>query len=916
MERMLILCLLLGAILGVILFEVEGFLPGLLLGYLVYQSQTLRKQVDTLTNQVDVLNDRLRRVVLPDAPQQPEQVVDFKEEPVFVDPEPARSTEDFEEDVLERAHEKIEADEIPEPEPVVDQGNPPPEVVFRTEKTDSLQADAGSASIFDGIRSFLLHGNWLLRAGIAILFIGLSFFVNWAIENELFPLELRLTLVGFVGAAMVYLGSRLVNKRPEYGFVMEGGGLAVLYLTIFASYRLYGLLSEPIATGLLMAVTLFGVLLGLAQNAQWVAVVSMLGGFMVPVLISNDEGSHVALFSYYAILNMGILITAFYKPWRYLNLTGFLCTFGVATAWGGLFYKPEFFASTEPFLLLFFAIYLCIGILYTLRHEGSIKHAVDGTLVFGLPIVVFALQASLVEPTPYGISISCALLGLCYLGAAQWLRSRKSEKVRLLIESFDGVGIALFSLFIPFLFDTMWTGIGWAIEGAALVWLGMRQQRVLVRVSGYLLVIGASLVFMFGYVDVSGWGYAVLSLALFFTAYQVYRHQEQLLSIEQFISPVTMYAGLFFWLIGGGMEIVEKFTWRKSIHGWLLFSGMTALLCTFVGRRLSWSPLIRSSLFNVPVLGILVLASSIDSHPFFGSWGALAWLGTLSATYASLYLLESHLSQPRLGQVHAVYLWILAFLGSIEVAWYTAEIVERDSAWPLIGGMLIPVGCVMLVSWATGKVWWPFEPHKKGYLRLGAIPIIVMVGLISIGGSFENTGDGIFAPYVPLFNPLDVFLIGFALVCMYWYGRVNKEGIELGQILRRSVLVWGLVGLMFIWMNATIARTIHHWMDVPYNDGALWESSVFQATLSICWTLLAVTTMAIVARRGIRTTWIVAASLLAIVVLKLLVVDLSTLSTLPRIISFIGVGVLMLIIGYIAPVPPRQVETEVAPESP
>ena len=82
---------------------------------------------------------------------------------------------------------------------------------------------------------------------------------------------------------------------------------------------------------------------------------------------------------------------------------------------------------------------------------------------------MFALQASLVEPFEYGISISCAILGLCYLGTAHWLRSRDSEKVDLLIESFDGIGIALMSLFIPYLFDTMWTGIGWAIEGAALV---------------------------------------------------------------------------------------------------------------------------------------------------------------------------------------------------------------------------------------------------------------------------------------------------------------------------------------------------------------------------------------------------------------------------------------------------------------
>jgi uncharacterized membrane protein len=64
-------------------------------------------------------------------------------------------------------------------------------------------------------------------------------------------------------------------------------------------------------------------------------------------------------------------------------------------------------------------------------------------------------------------------------------------------------------------------------------------------------------------------------------------------------------------------------------------------------------------------------------------------------------------------------------------------------------------------------------------------------------------------------------------------------------------------------------------------------------------------------RRAARWLWMLGAALMAVVVVKLVLVDLSHLSGIERIVSFIGVGVLMLVIGYFSPVPPRR--TEVSP---
>ena len=79
------------------------------------------------------------------------------------------------------------------------------------------------------------------------------------------------------------------------------------------------------------------------------------GGFLAPELASIGSGSHVVLFSYYAVLNLGVLGIARYRAWRELNLLGFMATFIVGALWGGRFYRPEYLLTVELFLVLFFA---------------------------------------------------------------------------------------------------------------------------------------------------------------------------------------------------------------------------------------------------------------------------------------------------------------------------------------------------------------------------------------------------------------------------------------------------------------------------------------------------------------------------------------------------------------------------------
>lgn len=124
------------------------------------------------------------------------------------------------------------------------------------------------------------------------------------------------------------------------------------------------------------------------------------------------------------------------------------------------------------------------------------------------------------------------------------------------------------------------------------------------------------------------------------------------------------------------------------------------------------------------------------------------------------------------------------------------------------------------------------------------------------------------------------------------------------------VLTYSALGaIAFVGLNGSLLRALHHLAAIPYDLQAMLQSTLVQAALSIFWSVLALCAMVAATRLRVRALWVVGASLMVVVVAKLALVDLSNTGTVERIVSFIGVGVLMLLIGYVSPVPPRTSES-------
>ena len=760
----------------------------------------------------------------------------------------------------------------------------------------------------------LFSGNLVAKLGIVILFFGVAFAIKFALENALVPVELWFALAALGGAILLGIGWRLRERPHGFGLILQGGGVGVIYLVIFGALKLYQLLPPTLAFALLVAVVALSAMLAILQDAMVLAVIGVSGGFLAPILVSTGQGNHVALFTYYAILNAGIFAIAWYKAWRILNVLGFVFTAGIGLLWGARSYRPELFASTEPFLVLFVLMYVAIAALFALRQAPNLKHYVDGTIVFGTPLVGFGLQAGIVRHIEYGMAFSALAMGAGYLLLASLLYSQRRENLRLLVESFFALALIFGTLAIPLALDARWTSAAWAVEGAAVLWAGIRQQRLLARLFGLLLQVAAALAFIaesrhglsgtLPVINSSGLGMLMIAAAALFSALQLHRAPGTIRSEEAQLSPLLFVWGALWWLAFGFTE-----TDRHVPDRWLLAAGLlliagSGIAFSLASRRLRW-PIARwPALVQLPFF--IALAFIAPQHPF-GNGG---WLGWPLALAAHFWLLRRHEADDpgRLGRiwlscVHTGSFLLLAALGAWEVHWWAASSGLTHSAWTVAAAMLVPALLLVAVSRESARHW-PFEPFQREYLLRAGRVLAIAIVLWMWFANFSHDGGSAPLPYLPLLNALDLgHLLGGLAIAM-WLLRVRHA--DLGSTLpARADVVYGIAGATaFVWLNGILLRTLHHWANIPYELDPMLNSLLVQAALSLFWTILAFVLMVFARQRRQRIPWMVGAALMGVVVVKLFLVDFSQLSGIERIVSFLGVGVLMMLMGYFVPLPP------------
>ena len=632
---------------------------------------------------------------------------------------------------------------------------------------------------------FATGGNLVVRVGLLVLFVGLGLGIRYAVDVGWLSVTLRLVGAGVVGLSMVGLGWKLRDGTPGFGLSVQGGGVAVLYLTVYAAYALYGIVPS------LVAIVLMGVIaagcgaLALAQNAPGLAVLGVTGGFAAPVLAGTAEGNHVLLLAYYALLNLGVLGVAWAKGWRSVAVVGFVSTFVTGGLWGGLQYRPELYASVQPFVIVSFAIYLALAVRFALRSaqaeppERSL--AVDGALVFGLPAAMFALQAGLVEGViPYGRAWSAAALAAVYLGGAGVLRRRVG--VRLLADAFLAVGLTFATLALPLAFQRVVVGAMWVLEGAGLVWVGTRQRKAWMRWGGIALqLVAASVLFGEGVLSrgtftaesLTGW---IVAVGLAVSAYVLREPPgaapglpDAALGVPD-AAPEAAHLGdspgwlgrlanpareraagrlllgfaLFWWATTAAVHVLDLAPDRWTLAGMLAAAAASGALFLGAGRVLSWPALAAAALGVVPVgWALWLVATASETQPIVAGRGP-GWVLLLGVAALALTSERTHRWRPA------------AFVGA---TWLAVAVAARSLG--------VSVGDATAGAWGTGAVGavlaagLALAVQTPPRMASASVRWRAVLGLgLAVGAwiavSWHHPGASPPLPFVPVLNALGV----------------------------------------------------------------------------------------------------------------------------------------------------------------
>lgn len=800
----------------------------------------------------------------------------------------------------------------PEPEPKPPHVNPwrshTPQNAAIAEKIVEKEAiDTGAPpSAFGGVMSSLarwfMQGNPLAKLGILLLFLGLSFLLRYTVEHSLFPLELRLAAAALFAIVLLAIGWRLRHKQPIYALILQGGATGALYLTVFGAFRLWQMLPMTLAFVLLVVICAASVGLAILQKALSLAMLASLGGYLAPLLLSTGSGNYVALFSFYLLLSVGILAISIWQHWRELNLLGLLFTFGVGGLWGLNDYQPAYYLNCQLFLITNVLLFGVLSVALSLRAQTKGKQIIDGVLLFAPPLVGFGMQYAITRHWEYGPALSALGYGGFYLMLA-WLALRRYPSLgRPLVLAALALGGAFTTLAIPLALSAQWTAMAWALEGLGILWLGVQQQQRRMSYSGtalLVLALGSALWVMEN-------GTSARSMMLIFAVLSVCWLAGAWLwrKIDLRASGGLLAGGVIFWIVA----LSGAAQWLLNTHSQVM-AGVLALMAVsvwgwrFAAARLAWQELDACKWLLWPMMLVVVGYQISQQQIFAAGWQNLAWCLALPAAVALLWRDAEALSPPLSRLAHLSVFWMILLVLAAELFWFARDLPWGMAAWGSGVAMAAGGALIFFVSIAVRRQFWPFRVWPALYACQALIPVAATLAVLLV---MTNLQDGVVyrQTYLPLINPLEEGA-AFALLGLMVFYRASLRFFPVQLSVCRPWPVVAMVALGFWWLNGMLLRALAWYGDVAWNMASLWDSRLIQTCFALFWMLVALVVMLRATRYRSRREWLCGAVLLGIVIVKLMLVDSAGGGGLARAVAFIGVAILVLIIGYFSPLPPK-----------
>lgn len=415
-----------------------------------------------------------------------------------------------------------------------------------------------------------IGGNLLNKVGMAAIILGMAYFLKYAIDNEWIGEAGRVMLGVLTGLGFVAWGESLHRKEIRgYAVTVLGGGVAILYFSIFAAFNFYHLIDQIPALLLMVLITVATVVMSVRYDSETIAVFATVGGFMTPALLSTGKDNQHGLFTYVLLLDLGVLALAYFKNWRVLNLLAFFFTQLMFAGWNLNFYNSTKLWRTEFWLTVFFLLFAVMSFLYNITHRQKTTFR-DLSLITLNGACYFLWTYGLLE-SQYSdyLGFFAVLMAAVYVALGS-VAYRQAQEDSYLFLVFLGLGLTCLTVAIPIQLKQNWITVGWSVEAAVLTWVGFRLDSSKTRCAA--LLIAAMVVFRLLFLDSSfssafaddvtflfnkrGMAFLAGIASLFAMAYLYNRNREKLEDIERWLT-----SGLF---IGANLLVLFFLTTEIS----------------------------------------------------------------------------------------------------------------------------------------------------------------------------------------------------------------------------------------------------------------------------------------------------------------------------------------------------------------
>lgn len=781
--------------------------------------------------------------------------------------------------------------------------------------------------------------NWFAIIGSIALAIGAAFFLRLAIDNDWIGETGRVVLGFFGGLVLLGLGEYTAKRVPRWSQPVTGGGVTVLYLSIYAAFGFYALISPIAALAVLLVVVSLASLLAIRYDSTIIALMSIVGAFLTPVLLGSDlSDRQFVLLGYILVIDLGILAVSTFRNWRWFTLIGLVGTYSLFGAWVTGIPDDELILAqigVSGAFLIFAGATTLFHVAWR-RAAEPFDLALMTLNAVGYYTITFGLLWADYEAW-FGIISLCLAL---FYGAVGLLALNRSGTPAVIGIYTFAIALLFLTLAVPLQLKGNWITIAWAVEGAILVWVGFATQSYRVR----LFALGVLAVAVFRLLTLDTFADGILNFDPVFDPVANERFPTFVISILAF------YIAAFLYRRGRGSTVaVERDTFSvllvtaNVLTLWIL----TAEIFSFYERRSLETAIYESqevirnaristitATWALYAMGLLAVAFRQRSMVLRGVGVALVTLVTAKSVLYDTFITSDPRTSDAIGMHYAFVAAIAVFIMLLFSAFITMR--HRDQLLPFEQPLysIFIVGANIVGIWTLSAEFFSFFQHRAlsaaifdqqqaaHNALISTLTItwaIYAAGLVAVGFRkgiaelrFLGIGlAGVAATKFILFdttalNPpgsssmlgvnfyfLSAVTVLAALVFVAFMVARHRDQLFRGErnlytvtvVLANFVALWGL--------------SVESWRFLTgvEGDGAQNLQSAKQLSLTVLWTVYSVGLITVGVLRGSRTLRLAGIALILLPVAKLFAFDIFLLETGYRVAAFVSLGIMLLTLG-------------------